>query len=505
MLSVALACTSCTGDPTPPASGDLAGTSLVIGVADEPVSVNPLAGYAEQGAAKIYDGLVEHRANSTLRPVLATDLPTPGTDGKSWTVKLRTGVTFTDGTSFDAADVVATYRALLDPAYASPERGRFSMLTGVQEVDSTTVRFDLSRPYAPFPNLLVLGILPSEALATPGPVTQGTAPPGTGPYKLTQWLPGQRMVLTANKSYFDGPPAITTVTVQFIADDNARAEQMKAGKLDGAALPPSLAKTLDGAGGLQVVAQTAADVHAVLLPAGNPVTADPALRLALNYVVNRKAILDSVLGGKGTELSTPMPDTLPEFVEPSAHFDYDPTKALDALAEGGWLPGQDGMRAKSGAAAKFTLVYRSGDALAKDLAVAFATSAKGIGVQVNTEAADASKLTARAATDAVLLDYGDPFDPDLSLYTLLHGTSSATIDAALDAGRTSTDPTQRAAAYRKLQRAYLSAPTMVVLTAPNHTYVMRQSWNGYQPVVDADTADLTWGAWWNLQKWTPKG
>jgi peptide/nickel transport system substrate-binding protein len=45
---------------------------------------------------------------------------------------------------------------------------------------------------------------------------------------------------------------------------------------------------------------------------------------------------------------------------------------------------------------------------------------------------------------------------------------------------------------------------MVVLGAPDHTYVMRQSWNGYQPVVDADTADATWGAWWNLQKWTPR-
>jgi peptide/nickel transport system substrate-binding protein len=501
---VTLACTACTADPTPPASGDLAGTSLVIGIANEPVSVNPLAGYAEQGAAKIYDGLLEHRANSTLRPVLATELPTPAKDGRSWTVKLRTGVTFTDGTPFDAADVVATYRALLDPAFDSPERPRFAMLTGVQEVDATTVRFDLSRPYAPFPNLLVLGILPSEALATPAPVTEGTAPVGTGPYKLTQWLPGQRMVLEANKSYFDGPPAITKVTVQFIADDNARAEQMKAGKLDGAALPPPLAKTLDGTNGLRVVAHSAADVHAVLLPAGNPVTADPALRLALNHAINRKAILDGTLGGKGTEISTPMPDTLPEFVEPSAHYDYDPTKALDALSEGGWLPGQDGTRAKAGTVAAFTLVYRSGDALAKDLAVTFATAARGVGVQVTTEAADAGKLTARAATDAVLLDFGDPFDPDLSLFSLLHGTSSATIDAALDAGRTSTDPAQRATAYRKLQRAYLSAPTMVVLAAPNHTYVMRQSWNGYQPVVDADTADVTWGAWWNLQKWTPR-
>jgi peptide/nickel transport system substrate-binding protein len=501
---------ACTGDPTPPASGDPAGTSMVIAIADEPVSVHPLAGYAEHGAAKIFDGLVEHRANSSLRPALAVELPEPAPDGKSWTARLREGVTFSDGTAFDATDVVATYRALLDPAYASPVRQRFWMLGGVRELDPRTVRFELSRPYAPFPQLLVLGILPSEALTRPGPVTESGPPPaGTGPYKVTEWSPGQRMVLEVNKSYFDGPPAITRLTVEFLPDDDARARRMRDGKLDGVALPPALAKTFESQDGLRVVAHSAADLHGIALPPGDPATGDPALRLALNYGIDRKVLVDGVLGGMGTEASTPVPEALAEFVEPTAKFPYDVTKALDLLGEAGWLPGSDGMRARAGVPARFTLLYRSGDTLARDLASAFSSAAKGIGIQVSAEAADADTLLSRSTKDAVLFGFGNPFDPDLGLYELMHSSAgqlgaNPTIDAALDTGRTVTDPAQRATAYRKLQRTYLTAPSMVVLAAPQHTYVLRESWTGYEPVIDAQDPDATWGAWWNVHKWTPR-
>ncbi|HEU5474526.1 MAG TPA: ABC transporter substrate-binding protein [Actinophytocola sp.] len=495
---------ACTADPPSPASGDPAGTSLVLAVADEPATLHPLAGFAEHGAAKLYDGLVEHRANGSLRPALAERMPEPAPDGRSWTARLRTGVTFSDGSNFDAKDVVGTYRALLDPAFASSVRQRFPMLTGVSQVDSTTVRFDLAQPYAPFDELLVLGIVPSESLATPGPVAASATPPGTGPYRLTDWRRGQQLTLEANPSYFDGPPVIKKVTVEFIPEDDARAARMKDGKLDGTALPPTVARTFENADGLQVVAHSAADLRAVLMPGGNPATADPALRLALNYGINRKAMVDGQLAGKGTAASTPLPDVLAEFVEPSAAYPYDVTRALDLLGEAGWTPGTDGTRTRGGVPAAFTLLYPTDDTLSRDLAAAFATAAQGIGIRVTVEAAEATAMLARSDRDAVLVEFGDPFDPDFRLYSLLHGKVNATVDAALDTGRTTTDPAQRATAYRRLQRAYLTAPPMIVLVAPAHTYVMRDSWTGYQPVIDGTGPDFTWGAWWNLNKWTPR-
>jgi peptide/nickel transport system substrate-binding protein len=488
---------ACTGDPAPPASGDPDGTSLVLAVAEEPAALNPLAGYAPNGAAKIFDGLVEHTSNRSLRPALANDLPEPSADGRSWTVRLRPNVTFSDGTPFEAQDVVATYQAALD----APIRDRFAMLAGVTALDASTVRFDLTAPYAPFPELLVLGILPSEALAAPelpDPLV------GTGPYRLAEWNRGANMVLEANESYYGGAPAITKVTVEFIPDDQARATRLRAGKLDGAALPPELANEFDNSDGLQLVAHSAADVRAVVLPTG-PVTGDPALRLALNHAVDREAIVAGTFAGRGRVAYTPMPDVLTEFVEPNASYDHDLTQALDLLGAAGWVPGVGGIRTKNGVLAQFTVRYLDGDSIAAGLAEAFANDARALGIQVDPEAVPADQLTG-----PVVMGFGNPFDPDPALYPLLHSAtavgdySDATVDSALATGRGATDPAQRATAYRRLQRAWLNAPSMVVLATPEHTYVIRESWDGYQPVVDAASADFTWGAWWNLQTWTPR-
>jgi peptide/nickel transport system substrate-binding protein len=82
--------------------------------------------------------------------------------------------------------------------------------------------------------------------------------------------------------------------------------------------------------------------------------------------------------------------------------------------------------------------------------------------------------------------------------------ANALVDAALEAGRRTTDPAQRAVAYRQFQRAYVADPGMVFLAFVDHTYVVKANWTGYQPVVDSHGAGLTWGPWWNLPTWTPR-
>ncbi|MGB3438496.1 MAG: ABC transporter substrate-binding protein [Actinophytocola sp.] len=497
LLLVAALAGACIGDPAPPASGDPDGTSMVIAVAEEPADVNPLSGFAENGAAKLFDGLVEHEADLALRPALAVDLPVPAADGRSWTVRLRSNVTFADGSPLEVDDVVGTYRAMLDPARKSPVRGRFPMLKSVSAVNAATVRFDLTAPYAPFPELLVLGIVSSESVTTEKPV-------GTGPYRLESWTRGKQMVLAANASYWAGPPAIKNVTVEFIPDDDVRAARLRDGKLDGAALPPPLAAGFEDTDGLLVAYHSAADVRAVVLPAGNPVTGDLDVRLALNHAVDRETMVEDAVATKARVAHTPMPNVLAEFVDPDATFEFDVTTALDTLSSGGWVPGEAGVRTKNGVPASFTLRYPAGDTVSAALAQSFAADARAIGVDVTPEPATTE------GTGPSVVRFGDPFDPDLELYRLVHSGSALggygddAVDDAVETGRSSTDPAERATAYRKFQRSWVNAPGMAVLVAPNHTYVMRESWDGYEPVVDAAGSDFTWGAWWNLETWTPQ-
>ncbi|SEQ51476.1 peptide/nickel transport system substrate-binding protein [Lentzea xinjiangensis] len=489
-----LAVAGCTETATPNPDGGSNGTSIVLADRDEPVTLNPLLGYGAQGVSKIYDGLVEHRQDGSLRPQLAADLPEPAADGLSWTVRLRGDVKFTDGSAFGAEDVVATYTAAL----RSPVKDRFGTLKAVEQVDPSTVRFALNQQHAAFPHLLVLGVLPSEQANPDG------QPVGTGPYRVTDWKKGDRLLLTANDGYFDGAPKIKKVTIVFVTDDNQRAGRMQDGEFDGTVLPPKIAEPFSGRSNLLVRYHRSADYRAVALPAAHPVTGNAAIRLALNYATNRQGMIDSLLDGRGTVAYTPVPDALAEEFDPTAKFRFDKAEATRRLDEGGWVPGADGIRVREGVPARFTLMYPLGDALRADLAAAFAADAKAVGVDVQLAGLSWEAIRPRVGQDALLAGEGSPFDPDLMLYDL-RGQGGPAADAALENGRKLIDPAQRAVAYKLFQQAFVAAPSMVVLVFPEHAYVMRDSWNGYQPVVDPNSyGALAWGPWWNLDKWEPK-
>jgi peptide/nickel transport system substrate-binding protein len=495
---------------------------MVLAEPVAPASLNPLAGYAPNGAGKIFDGLFEYQADGTLQPMLASALPVPSADGRSWTVTLRGDVEFSNGVPFSAIDVLDTYDALLNPAFASPLRASYSMLTSLTEINATTIRFNLAYPYAPFPDKLVLGILPAASLKTPQPVDQlpmDTAPIGTGPYTLVSWTKGSRMVLAANPRYaaaFGGPPKVKKVTVLFVPNDTDRVRDLRDGKLDGAAVAPTQAAGFAKSDAFTVLTDTSADLRAIQLPAHGPVTGDPAIRLALNQAVDRPAMVTNALAGAGAPAVTPLPAVLPEFAEPSATFTGSQDHARTELLQAGWIANTDGGRSKHGVPAAFKLDYPQGDTVDAVLATAFTADAAAIGITVTPTAVPPGDLAAKAVADATLISTGNPFDPDLGLYPLLDsslagtgfgdpsGYSDSVVDADLDAGRQTLDPGQRAVAYRAFQRAYVTDPAMVCLVFVNHTYVMRNNWTGYVPVTDSAAQGVTWGAWWNLDQWVPR-
>ncbi|MBF6182052.1 ABC transporter substrate-binding protein [Nocardia otitidiscaviarum] len=519
LLALTAALSAC-GAPTTTDDG-----SLVLADGYELGGYNPIAGYGAAGEAKMYDGLLRLRGGPGLPefdPALAIAPPVAATDATVWTVDLRPGVKFSDGTDFDAADVVATYRAVLDPTSASEVRSSYEMIERVDAVDSDTVRFTLRYPYAAFPTKLLIGIVPSEAVATPGPAAESplnTAPVGTGPYRLTELTP-ERAVLVANEDYWDGPPAVRKVTLVYVPDDNTRAQRMAAGELDGTTLPPLLARTFADRAGMTVSANTSADWRGVSLPSGHPVTGDPAVRRALNLAVDRRAVIDNVLGGYGRPAYTPIPEVYGEAHNPAATFDFDRERAAALLDAAGWRPGPDGIRVRDGQRAAFTVMYKSTDTLRRDLAQAFASDARRIGIEVDLEGLSWDRIEPRVERDAILLGGGDePYDPDTQAYKTLHSAyldpavgsvydnasrhADPAVDAALDRARRSTDPAARAAAYRDVQSAYIADPSYVFLAFLDHTYVTRDSnWVMSGPVLEPHTHGVAWGPWWSLHTWT---
>ncbi|WP_433222338.1 ABC transporter substrate-binding protein [Dactylosporangium sp. CS-047395] len=503
-----LALSAC-GKPQPADGG-----TIVVATAGEPDTLNPVLNYGVDGASLIFDGLVARDAENRLVPALARELPSVSADGRTVTAKLREDVTFHDGSPFTSEDAVFTYQAVLDPKVDSTLRSDLDMLDTVSAPDPSTVVFALKYAYAPFVQRLTLGIVPAEALRGQDLNRAGfnRAPIGTGPYTVDSWTAGDRLVLKANPRYFGGRPANERVVVAFVPDDNVRAQRTRAGEFDAAELPPKLANGFNKG---TVHRVPTADYRGVMLPMQHPVTGDPAVRKALNLGVDRAAMVEGILGGAGEPAFGPIPPTS-EFADPALNgkASADPAAAKALLDAAGWTPGGDGIRAKGGQRAAFTVMYPASDSLRKELALALTADAKRLGIEVRPEGLTWDAIDPRMRTDALIMGYGTPYDPDFVSYKLFGSRfagqayfnpgyyTSAAADRALQDGRDHADPAARKDAYLRFQRALAADVPWVFLTYLQHTYVVRETVRGVRPRVEAHEHDVANSLWWNLHTWT---
>ncbi|WP_432246767.1 ABC transporter substrate-binding protein [Streptomyces sanyensis] len=514
LLLGAAACTA------PSAGGTRAadGSTAVVGIAYEPDTLSPLLGYGKDGNSKIFDGLLAHDADMRLRPALAAELPEVSPDGLTYTYTLRRGVTFQDGEPFDAEDVVFTYRTILDEKTNNPSRTELDALRSIRAEGSHTVVFTLAYPYAPFAQRTVLPIAP-EHIAGRQDVNTGkftTEPIGTGPYILTGWSRGEKLSFKANPRYWGGQPEVERFTMAVIRDDDVRATRLRAGDLDGAVLPPALAEGFAGDRSLRTHRATSYDYRTVTLPTGNPVAGDTAVRRALDIAVDRQAMVDGILNGAGRPAYGPVPTGSPWFTAGTERR-HDPEAARRILDEAGWKPGKDGIRTKEGVRAAFPLWYVTGDKLRQDHALAYASDARRIGIDITTQAGTWEVIEPRMEDDAVLAGGGAPGDPDFDQYLLLHsdhagdgfnnmaGYDNPAVDEALEQGRRAGDEATRRRAYDTVQRELVKNPGYTFLTHIDHVYVLADTWDGLSTQVEPHDHGLASGPWWNIETWTPKG
>ncbi|MBD0418658.1 ABC transporter substrate-binding protein [Streptomyces sp. TRM S81-3] len=494
-----------------------AAESVVIGVASEPDTLSPLLGYGKDGNSKIFDGLLARDADLRLKPALATALPEIADGGRTYTYTLRKGVKFSDGEPLTPADVVFTYRTVLDARTNNTARSELDAVKDVRASGDDKVVFTLKYPYAPFAARTVLPIVPEHVAGAQDPNTGSfnTEPVGTGPYVLADWRKGEKLTFKANPHYWGGKSEVKSFTMAIIADDNVRATRLRSGDLDGAVLPPNLAATFENEDGKRTYEAKSYDFRAVTLPTGNKVTGDRAIRRALDAAVDRQAMVDKILDGAGTPAYGPLPTDDPSY-EPGIERPHDPAGAQKILDQAGWKPGPDGIRAKNGQRAAFTLYYPSGDKVRQDHALAYASDAKKAGIEVKVESATWEVIEPRMKSDAVLAGFGSVGDPDFGLYTLLHSSlagdgfnnmahyDNPAVDEALDAGRRSQDPEERGSAYDRLQKELVADPGYTFLTHIDHLYVLADRWDGLTTQLEPHEHGFASGPWWNIEDWQPK-
>ncbi|PYY20389.1 MAG: hypothetical protein DMG60_00365 [Acidobacteria bacterium] len=229
------------------------GGTLVVGQRAEPKTLNPVTatdGPSREVIGRMMADLVHiNRVTQQTEPALASSWKL-STDGRSFTVKLRQGVRFSDGYPFSADDVVFSFRVYLDEKVHSPNRDLLTIggkpISAVK-IDDHTVRFDMSQPYAAAERIFdSVAILPQHLLlksyeqgSFAQALTLNTAPDtiaGLGPFRLKQYLPGQRLVLERNPFYWkadrDGHrlPYLDEIAFLFVGNEDAQILRFQSGE-----------------------------------------------------------------------------------------------------------------------------------------------------------------------------------------------------------------------------------------------------------------------------------
>ncbi len=171
----------------------------------------------------LYNGLMKLDANSNPVPDLAESMQA---EGNALEFKLRKGVKFHDGSEMTSDDVKFTLERLLDEKFASPNKSKVSGLSAIEVPDASTVRLVTKEPFAPLLTFLANARTGTQILSRKGVGAAGDdfgkKPIGTGAYSLKDWVPGERVSLSAFPGYFGGAPKITTVDMPLIAEEFER-------------------------------------------------------------------------------------------------------------------------------------------------------------------------------------------------------------------------------------------------------------------------------------------
>lgn len=283
----------------------------------------------------VYEPLVRTNEELDLVPALAESWEF-SEDGSQLTFTLRQGVKFHDGSDFTSADVVASLNRILDEATGSATRSNLLSITSIDAPDDYTVVLNLSLPDVPLVAALAstnTAILPSELIESGDPAATVI---GTGPFKLDNWTPEERTVLSAFADYWGDGPFVDGIEIRIIPDEATIMAALRAGEIDFAMFNDPLIATLP-LGDADATINRAPDLayHVLQLRAAEPPLDQLEVRQAISCAIDRQEVVDTAANGEG-QVTGPL--TIPLYqVDTSELFCYqkDIDRAKELMAQAG--------------------------------------------------------------------------------------------------------------------------------------------------------------------------
>ena len=433
----------------------------------------------------LYNGLVRYDNDLGIEGDLAESW-TVSPDGLEITFTLRRNVKWHDGEECTAADVRFTYELYVDPSTPTAYAEDFRQVSDFTVIDDYTIKVRYAEPFAPALISWSTPILPRHLLEGKDVVTSPLArhPVGTGPYRFRDWVTGDKIVLEANDSYWEGRPNIDRYVFRVIPDTATMFLELKAGNVDWMGLDP-----------LQYTRQTETGYftdnfrkHRYLnfqytylgFNLQKPLFQDRRVRQALAYAIDKKELIDIVLLGLGEAATGHYKPGTWVFNPDVKKYDFSPIRAVTLLAEAGWSDSDgDGWLDRDGEKFAFTIITNQGNKRRSRSAEIIKEKLKGVGIDVSIRiiewAAFLKNFVRPRNFDALILGWSTTPDPDA--YDVWHSSKTgpdelnhvsfrnAEVDELLERGRRSFDRDERREAYFRFQEILAEEQPYVFLYA----------------------------------------
>ncbi len=461
-------------------------------------------------SALIYSSLTNYDTNGAIVADAATVVPTtqnggisPG--GKRIVYHLRRDISWQDGYPLTARDVVFTYRASVNPSNAFLSVGGYDPIARVWARDSYTVVVELKRPYASIITGFFGGggaILPAHLLAAYpnlNRVAFNGAPIGSGPYRFTKWLRGNRLDLTANDHYYATKAAIRHITIRFVHDPATIVNELMTNEIDATffANPSKIAALRSIPNRRVIVTQRRPYFGVVAFNLSDPIARNLAIRRAFASAIDRRTLVakatsglynaDNGMRGLFTWAFDPRVGTI----------SYDPIRARALLSQEGWIPGNDGIRVKNGRRLEMQLVFWAQSIFATQVVPLMMEEARAVGIDVLPKAYEQNELLSldgplyRGRFQVALLGLVHGLDPDPSDYVACDQIPpngfkfsrycSVKVDRALSEGVSVYDRAARRRVYSFIQRRLLAEIPYDFLWQASEIDVIPSALRGYEP------------------------
>jgi glutathione transport system substrate-binding protein len=426
----------------------------------------------------LYEGLVTLNQDMKIANLLAKDWEVSD-DSKEFTFYLQEGVTFHDGEPFNAAAVVAAYDRVLAPESTLRRAGYFNaVLDRVEEVDEFTVKFVAKFPFAAMVATLAhpAGGIPSPKAAEAAGEDFGNQPVGTGPYRFVSWVRGDTITIEANPDYWnpDLAASVPTMIIRGVSEPGAQSIAVQSG--DAAFAGPvdaPQAQLLRQVEGMEVTSVPGLTVYwATMNNSMDPFT-DVKVRQALNYAIDKEAVLQAASLGEGYVVDSPIAKDTWGYASVGGYA-YDVDKAKSLLAEAGMADGFD-------TTILTTVIHR-------DRAVALQGMLSQIGVNAEVMQLEAAAVTEEISkpqeenTVQMVMSQWSPSTGDADwalrpIYTKAQWPpagstfsffSDEEVESAIQQGLEISDPVARAEAYADAQARIMDLAPNIFLYAPDY-------------------------------------